>query len=305
MQNSRPHQLWGMIRYEALLQFRRRGAVAVIVFSLVALILLTLIGGGSTGIPGIYDETLIRLDYSDETGMTMTTQAADGTITTQPAPQEVLDNIPRWLAGADYIERTRTFMIFFLIGIGTQVILIALLPVMAETIPVDRHLKIRELIDSLPVSRAVYLAGKVLGAWLIMTAGWLLVMLIYAVFYYLRQGSYDVVAYIRLWLVLIIPGGLIMSGLTILLASPLRSRRVSVISGLVLIPVAMLMCVMVYLKLFEIAMPGFMQNFMDLSYPQLIDRLAGNVFSTVVIFSPLLVVIAILAWAWARLREGQ
>lgn len=302
MQISRLHQLRAMIQYEALLQFRRRGALAVILFSLVALILLTLLNSG-VGVPGLDNETLIRLDYSDDTGLTVTTQAADGTLTTRPAPDDIAEVIPRWMAGADYLERTRTFTIILMTAVGLQVILIALLPVMAESIPIDKHFRMRELLASLPIPEWIYLAGKVIGAWLILFTGWLIIMFMFGIFYHLRVGSIDGITFVRIWLVLNLPAGLIMSGLTILAASAIATRRKSVLVGLALIPIALWMCVGVYLQLFEVFDPARMAELMHLPYQELIDRMSANALTTVLSFTPLLFGASALSWLWARTRS--
>ena len=44
-------------------------------------------------------------------------------------------------------------------------------PIMADVVPLDRHYGVRELLDSLPLSRAAYLLGKLLGMALALGVG--------------------------------------------------------------------------------------------------------------------------------------
>jgi len=48
---------------------------------------------------------------------------------------------------------------------GTLIFSVGITMMICEMIPLDRQFKVRELLDTLPISRADYLAGKVLAAW--------------------------------------------------------------------------------------------------------------------------------------------
>ena len=82
---------------------------------------------------------------------------------------------------------------------------IALTLFLAETIPLDRQFKVRELIDALPISRAMYLGGKVLGVW----AGLALIVLVGGavnlITARLMIGLYDVRVVALLWLGMALP----------------------------------------------------------------------------------------------------
>jgi hypothetical protein len=115
--------------------------------------------------------------------------------------------------------------------VSLLLVLLALPPVVAETIARDKQLGMDELRASLPITPGLYLAGKVLGVWacvamMIFTVATLL--WIAAIF---TLGSVELVAYVRVWLTAIIPAGLYVSALTVLLASREPNRKRATMLG--------------------------------------------------------------------------
>ena len=96
---------------------------------------------------------------------------------------------------------------------------------MADMIPKDEQLGVRELLDVTPLSKGAYLIGKLLGGWLALFASVLLVMLAAGLLWTLRIGSLDWKAYLEMWF--FGAGGLVIinGGLGIMLTAPLSTRR--------------------------------------------------------------------------------
>jgi len=100
------------------------------------------------------------------------------------------------------------------------------LPVLfAETIPLDRHYNVCDLLDSLPLTRGTYLTGKVAGAWasgLLPLAG---VALLDGVFGRGAHGPSGVGNYLVVWGLGLMPLVIYLTAFSVLLASGLATRR--------------------------------------------------------------------------------
>lgn len=105
-----------------------------------------------------------------------------------------------------------------------------LLPILAaEVIPLDRQRRLRDLLDALPLPYSVYLAGKLIGLWLLVMIGLAASMLLVGLAWRLRFGPYDPRPLIEAWLV---GGGVIAmvnSGLSVLIAAGQPNRRRGVV----------------------------------------------------------------------------
>lgn len=116
------------------------------------------------------------------------------------------------------------------LGVGLALIL----PVMvADTIPLDRQYGVRDLLDSLPVSRAVYLGGKLVGMWAAVLAGLGIGLTFVALAWTLRVGVFDLSNYVEMALagaasVAILNGGL---GVLLAVGQPTRRRAILVVIG--------------------------------------------------------------------------
>lgn len=111
---------------------------------------------------------------------------------------------------------------------------------MNESIPLDRQFRVRELLDVMPMSRATYLGGKLLGTWV----GALMIVVItflvsWGVFTALF-GRFDQGFFLLMWGVFALPVVLITSATTILLTSAAGSRRAALFHSLLVIPVIMI-----------------------------------------------------------------
>jgi cytochrome b561 len=126
-------QIWGMVRYELRMQWRRRGLLVFIAVLCVAVFLLG-----------------IAIRYWD---------SEDDSV---PVSELVPDPV---LAGR--IERMQA-TVAALIGVVAPVfmfLIMGLAIVVADVVPRDRDLAVRGLLDSLPWGYGVYLVGKLLSVW--------------------------------------------------------------------------------------------------------------------------------------------
>jgi ABC-type transport system involved in multi-copper enzyme maturation permease subunit len=113
---------------------------------------------------------------------------------------------------------------FVFIPVGA--VLAMVLPfVMADTIPKDQQLGVRELLDSTPLSPGAYLMGKILGSWLSVLSSLLAVILPVGIAWWWLIGEFDV-TYIEPWIAGMLPMMVINIGLAVLLtAGQPDSRR--------------------------------------------------------------------------------
>lgn len=116
---------------------------------------------------------------------------------------------------------------------------LALVLIVAETIPLDRWFRIRELLDALPVSRAEYLGGKVLSV----VSGITLIVLtggaVSLVMARLVIGEYDLRAVLASWLVLVLPISWANGAASVMAAAFWNNRRTAVLFNLLLLPAFM------------------------------------------------------------------
>lgn len=120
------------------------------------------------------------------------------------------------------ISATIVFSTWAPIGVSLALIL----PIMvADTIPLDTQYRVRNTLDSLPLSRPVYVAGKLLGVWAAVLAGMFAIMVASGVGWWLLGGPYDVVAYVQMWVVGVAWIAILNSGLGVLIGAGQPNRR--------------------------------------------------------------------------------
>ena len=190
-------QLGGIVRYEALIQWRRRGVPTLtIVFA--AILLLAELAVGQMG---------RRLNAE---------AAAAGMVATSA------------------VTRAQgTIGMYYAWPVALLLMILAVPPIVAEAIPRDRQEEVSELIRSLPVRDGTFLGGKLLGGWAGLLAGLIGVMALSGCAGRLLIGPYSLVAYIQLWSMGILPLAMFSSGMSILLASGQPTRRRATFVGAV------------------------------------------------------------------------
>jgi ABC-type transport system involved in multi-copper enzyme maturation permease subunit len=189
-------QVSGIIRYEFLMHWRRRALLGVMLGMAVVPIVLVLLFGES-------NLAEIRRAW-------VTSGGVETEVVRQLTTRYVL------------IDSTMSLYI----------VLLLMLPVIAaDSIPKDRQLGVRELLDSLPQSTGTYLLGKVLGFWAAASVGTAGAMVITGVGLWLLVGAFQIERYLTTWLVLFIGVGLINAGLSIVLAAGQATRRRAIFIG--------------------------------------------------------------------------
>jgi hypothetical protein len=211
-----------IIRYEMLMAWRRRSLPILWVLLLV----------GVCGFAGLVANVNRQQPVME--GALERTAAADA---------------PEWAQGIDVVEASHTISLINILIAGMVFYAIGVTLLMGEVIPLDAQFKVRELLDTLPMSRATYLGGKVLGAWVGLMIGWALVGVACAVVIRALIGVYDVRVFVALWFAMLIPASTVAVTLSVLLAAGAKSRRAAVLVGLAITPVV--------LVLVTLAVPSF------------------------------------------------
>jgi len=102
-------------------------------------------------------------------------------------------------------------------------------PVMADTIPRDCQLGVRELLDSLPLSSGIYVAGKLVGAWASLLLGWAGFGVGVGLAWLPILGSFYLGPYLDTWLIGVLPLTLYTVAVSVLLPAGQPTRRRAVL----------------------------------------------------------------------------
>jgi hypothetical protein len=189
-------QLVGMIRYEFLLQWRRRGL-------LVVTLALLVIGVG------------FLLAGREQIDTSRATWVASGVT-------------------AGEIRLRVTLSLLPLLWPAFYMIMALMYPIITvETIPIDRQFGVRELFRALPLSTGLYLIGKVLGMWLSLLVGLAVAAVVIGVAWWIVLGPFEVSMYAELWIVACAPMALLTSGLVTLLVAAQPGRRRAIMIGMI------------------------------------------------------------------------
>lgn len=189
-------RLIAMVRYEMLMSWRR-GALRAVLLLTLALPQLMILLGYAFG-PLVDEQTAANFAMWPEAARIVGTNAA------------IMAHIP------------------------TLILVILFLPLMvAEIIPLDRQYRVRELIDTLPITPRIYLAGKLLSVWpgLAITMG--LAALLGGVLTWIQNGPFHVGTLAAFWLTGLIPLALFSSYMGVMLAAGQPGRRRAILMGLV------------------------------------------------------------------------
>jgi hypothetical protein len=296
-------QLQGIIRYELLMHWRRRSLPAIIVFFLIALIGFSMISFNN-------EQTtsgVIRVNSVEGGVEVVQIDPATGETVTATYSEEQAGMFPRWMRDLDLVQVQNTLKLAFMIGIAMQALLVALMPMLAETIPLDKQVKVRELLDTVPLPRAVYLGGKVLAVWIGLLIGLALVGGVFVLFCSWRYGSFDLALYTRLWIALVFPNALIAAGFSILLNALMPSRRTAVLLGIALIPVAILMFSTIGVTLFINMTRVFdpTGGVGQASYDATMNYFVGEMVNGMLPFALALAAVWVMMWGLLRMQQAK
>lgn len=296
-------QLGGIIRYEALMQFRRRALIVLGVFFLVGMVGLTDLGTAT----GRVLSNLINVRYDGDTLVTTYFNYETGETTEQTLTPEQAAALPAWFVNEHIPTIAVTWSVLTILAPAAMILFIAIPPLLAETIPLDRQYRVRELLDTLPLSRAVYLAGKVFSVCVGMLLMLIVVGLIFAAYTWFRFGTFDVWIYIRYWLLLIIPFSWIIAGFSVIAAAIARTRRIGVLIGLALIPLSIVITAnLIRVSYFSSVLFSLdsLEN-STLTYGEIVARMFGQGVGIALPFLGALVGVWGLMWAYLRVRSVE
>ncbi len=112
------------------------------------------------------------------------------------------------------------------------IVLLVLLPIItADAIPKDRAHGVRELLDSLPITPATYLTGKLTSMWVAMLAGVLASMLVVGLVWFGVIGPFAVGLYLETFILGAASLVVMNAGLTTLLAARQPTRKRAYLVG--------------------------------------------------------------------------
>ncbi len=191
-------QLGGIIRYELVLQWRQRMLTGVML-SLIALPLVMYVLFGQSNAAEVQRTWITSGGVSTEAALNVTTRYA-----------------------------------IMYAAMSIYLIALLVLPVVsADVMARDRQLGTREVLDGLPVTKGMYLAGKVLGWWAAAGSGLLIAMVIVGAGLWVLIGPYHLDQFGGMWLAFGWGIGLVNSGLSLLIASGQPTRRRAIIIAVV------------------------------------------------------------------------
>ncbi|MBN1584103.1 MAG: alpha/beta fold hydrolase [Anaerolineae bacterium] len=125
----------------------------------------------------------------------------------------------------------------------TIVMIVLVLPLMfAELIPLDRQYRVRELVDAVPVTRGVYLAGKVLSVWSSIAVAMVLSALLNGTLAWIQNGPYRSGVLVAFWATGLIPLALFASAMGVLLSARQPNRYRAVLIGLAVAVASLAAC---------------------------------------------------------------
>ncbi len=187
-------QLGAMVRYEFLLQWRRTALPALVM----GLVITPIIGA--------------VVAQSDFQGYSQA--LANGTLAPEVAKAEI------------------TAAMIPMMWLGTALVAMIMVPLLvADTIPKDRQVGVKELLDTLPLSPATYLAGKLFSVWLNLLVALGLTMVIAGLVWRLTVGPFEIGLFLELWIIAAALLIIINAGTALLLAAGQPNTRRAIFVG--------------------------------------------------------------------------
>jgi hypothetical protein len=275
-------KIGAMVRYEMLMAWRRRSLPILWILLLVGVVFFTLLIEGVNRDAPIMDDVVSR---------------------------NVVDpNAPEWAQGLDIVLTTHTIGLINIVIAGMIFFTVGVTLLMAEMIPLDRQFKMRELLDTLPLSRAGYLGGKVLSAWVGLALGMVIVGVICAVIIRLIIGVYDLRVFAALWVATLLPSSLVASGITVLAAVIVGSRRGAVLVGLAMMPFVLILAftsVLSFAGIGALIEPVYAVSVLMSPGAETNAEIVSRIVDTVLLFAGVLFMVWSFAWLYMRVRESR
>lgn len=195
-----------------------------------------------------------------------------------------------------------------LLAAPISVALSILLPIIVSgTIPKDEQWGVRELFDTLPMSPGVYLAGKVLGLWAGVLVGLLVLAVVVGVLYRAIVGSFDLLLYIEMWLLVGVSLVVLNGTLGVLVPAGQPNRRRAVVLMVVVFTLPFLLLqgsfdtssLLAYVNPIRFAIVMHYSTALNNSMTIPVDA-TRDLIATLVAGVAELVLVAALVWGWMR-----
>lgn len=191
-------------------------------------------------------------------------------------------------------------------------------PIMADVVPLDRHYGVRELLESLPLSDAAYLCGKLCGMALALASGLLISVALIGIGGLLVYGAVDISRLLRMFLIGALPVVVLNGGLTLLLsaAQPTRRRAAAIGAGVAIL------CIFLFanavtailaqnantlLDSLNPARPAILRFFIVATAQDdvLLAPVRNDLLVTLVMGGVQLAVVGAAVWGWIRWKAGR
>lgn len=285
-------QVLAIARYEMLMAFRRRTLVIV----------------GFLMLVGIAVFTQISLNV-DRAFSTIARYEGSVTTTVNDAGEEVLllQALPVWLEGVDLQIWTGGAIVVTTLMTTMIAVVIALVFFVSEVIPLDGAYRTHELLNSLPLSRTSYLAGKVFGVWLGLLSIILIAVVLSAIWFRVNF-AYDVRYFLLLWFVVVVPVILICGAVAVLLPSWLTSRRLAIVFSLFVIPFALYIVVSAVTTMTGVGVflhPSYAYYAYTTPDSRSVEIIPVQMIFTLIRYVVLLAIVWTVAWVWQRYRDAR
>lgn len=275
-------KIGAMVRYEMLMAWRRRSLPILWILLLGGVIFFTLLIVNVNQQSPVMDQSIAR------------------TIDDPDAPE--------WAQGLDIVVTSHTIGLINIVIAGMVFFMVGVTLLMAEVIPLDRQFKVRELLDTLPLSRAGYFGGKVLSVWVGLSLGVVLVGAICAVIIRLLVGEYDVRVFAVLWVLTLLPMAFVAAGVSVLVASIVGSRRGAVLVGLVVMPFVLILAftsVVSFAGVGALIEPVYAVGVLMMPGAETNAEIVSRITNTLLLFAGVLLVVWTTVWLNARVREAR
>ncbi len=269
-----------MLRYEFLMAWRRRSLPILWLLLLVGVITFALLMRSVNQESPVYNDVAQVLTNADA---------------------------PEWAQGINPVVASHTITLGNLLIAGMIFYTVGVVLLMAEVIPLDRQFKVRELLDTLPLSRATYLSGKIVSAWAGLLIGTVLVGMIAAPLVWLIIGAYDLRVFAALWIAMLLPESFGAAALTILAASFAGSRRAAVLVGLAVMPFALVLAfssVISFAGVGALIEPIYAVSIMLQPGAESNAVIAERIINALALFVGVTLTAWVVVWGWMRVREG-
>lgn len=209
------------------------------------------------------------------------------------------------------IDRALSVTVALVTWVPMSVVLIFVLPVaVADTIPLDKQHNVYELLETTPLTPAVYLWGKLIGLWLAVFAGLAVVMVIVTIAWFSKVTGFDYGLYAEIWFVNVVAITILNGSLGVLLAvgQPNRRRAVVVVIGLFI--ALMLVLSFNFGELWELGSPIRLPMLTYFIPSENQDELITTVFNrqvmlTIFVGAVELAFVWLAAWGWLKYQQDH